>query len=49
MQLLQSLPLGPLVLPNRVLMAPLTRVRADERHVAGDLIAEHYRSARPPG
>jgi N-ethylmaleimide reductase len=49
MQLLQPLPLGPLVLPNRVLMAPLTRVRADERHVAGDLIAEHYRQRASAG
>ena len=28
--------------PNRILMAPLTRVRADENHVSTDLMAEHY-------
>lgn len=49
MKLLQPLPLGPLVLPNRVLMAPLTRVRADDRHVPGDLIAEHYRQRASAG
>ncbi len=49
MNLLQPLPLGPLVLPNRVLMAPLTRVRADERHVPGDLIREHYRQRASAG
>jgi N-ethylmaleimide reductase len=34
--------LGDLVLPNRILMAPLTRCRAEPGHIAGDLIAEHY-------
>ncbi|WP_094556137.1 alkene reductase [Synechococcus sp. 1G10] len=35
-------PLGPLELPNRVLMAPLTRSRAEEDHVPGPLMAEYY-------
>lgn len=34
--------LGAVELNNRVLMAPLTRVRADADHVPTDLIAEHY-------
>jgi N-ethylmaleimide reductase len=33
---------GAFVLPNRILMAPLTRCRAEPEHVPGDLIAEHY-------
>jgi N-ethylmaleimide reductase len=36
------LQLGALTLPNRILMAPLTRCRADDDHVPGDLMAEHY-------
>ncbi len=34
--------LGPLALPNRVFMAPLTRCRASEGHVPNDLNAEYY-------
>lgn len=34
--------LGDIELPNRVIMAPLTRSRAEEGHVAGELIAEYY-------
>jgi N-ethylmaleimide reductase len=34
--------LGTLALPNRILMAPLTRCRADAEHVPTALIAEHY-------
>lgn len=49
MQLLSPLQLGAVTVPNRVFMAPLTRVRADERHVAGDLIAEHYRQRASGG
>ena len=33
---------GDLELPNRVVMAPMTRLRADEDGVPGALIAEHY-------
>ena len=33
---------GTLALPNRILMAPLTRCRADADHVPGPLIAEYY-------
>jgi N-ethylmaleimide reductase len=40
--LFHPLRLGPLELPNRVLMAPLTRCRAEPGHVPGPLMAEHY-------
>ena len=33
---------GDLHLPNRILMAPLTRCRAEDDHVPGALIAEYY-------
>jgi N-ethylmaleimide reductase len=48
-KLLTPLSAGSLSLPNRVLMAPLTRVRADEQHVPGELIAEHYRQRASAG
>ena len=34
--------LGPLALPNRIFMAPLTRCRASEGHVPNGLNAEYY-------
>lgn len=34
--------LGPLDLPNRIFMAPLTRCRASEGHVPNELNAEYY-------
>ena len=34
--------LGDLTLPNRVIMAPLTRCRADANHVPTDLMVEYY-------
>ncbi len=40
--LFSTLTLGAFTLPNRVVMAPLTRARAEENHVPGDLMAEHY-------
>ena len=40
--LFTPLPLGSLELPNRIWMAPLTRCRAEEGHVPGPLMAEHY-------
>ncbi len=49
MKLLTPFTAGDLHLPNRVLMAPLTRVRADQQHVPGDLIAEHYRQRASAG
>ena len=40
--LFDPLQLGALTLPNRILMAPLTRVRAGRSHIANVLMAEHY-------
>ncbi len=40
--LFTPLTVGPLELPNRVLMAPLTRSRAEEGHIPGPLMAEYY-------
>ena len=40
--LFTPLQLGSLELPNRIWMAPLTRCRAEEGHVPGPLMAEHY-------
>ena len=40
--LFNPLTLGALTLPNRVIMAPLTRARAEEGHVPGDLMVQHY-------
>ncbi|MCA4133947.1 alkene reductase [Arthrobacter sp. M4] len=41
--LFSPLTLGELELPNRLVMAPLTRVRSGEEGVPGPLVAEHYR------
>lgn len=40
--LFSPLPVGALKLPNRILMAPLTRCRADRDHVPTPLMAEYY-------
>lgn len=40
--LFQPLTIGALTLPNRILMAPLTRCRADADHVPTDLMARYY-------
>lgn len=46
MKLLSKYKMGDLVLPNRVVMASLTRMRCDKNtHVANDLLVEYY-SAR---
>lgn len=42
MKLLSPLSIGALQLPNRVLMAPLTRCRADAGHIPTLLMAEYY-------
>lgn len=42
MKLFSPLTLGTLELPNRVVMAPMTRTRADEAGVPGALMAQHY-------
>ena len=40
--LFSPLVLGPLVLPNRILLAPLTRGRAGVQHLPNALMAEYY-------
>lgn len=40
--LFSPLQIGPLTIPNRIFMAPLTRCRAEADHVPGALMAEHY-------
>jgi N-ethylmaleimide reductase len=40
--LFDPLTIGHLTLSNRIIMAPLTRCRAEEGHVPGDLMATHY-------
>lgn len=40
--LFSALQAGVLKLPNRILMAPLTRCRADQDHVPTPLMAEYY-------
>jgi N-ethylmaleimide reductase len=47
--LFTPLKLGALTIPNRLLMAPLTRCRADENHVPTALMAEHYRQRASAG
>ncbi|WP_263365523.1 oxidoreductase [Edaphobacter bradus] len=42
-KLLSPLSLGPYVLRNRVVMAPLTRTRAGERNVPREMNVEYYR------
>lgn len=41
--LFSPLTLGELELPNRLVMAPLTRTRSGQHGVPGPLVAEHYR------
>jgi N-ethylmaleimide reductase len=40
--LFQPLKVGALTLSNRILLAPLTRCRAENDHVPGDLMAKYY-------
>ncbi len=40
--LFNPLKLGAIEVPNRIFMAPLTRVRADANHVPTDLMVEYY-------
>lgn len=40
--LFSPITIGSLTLPNRILMAPLTRCRAEAEHVPGPLMSEHY-------
>lgn len=47
--LFDPLQLGDLPLPNRIIMAPLTRCRAAPGRVPGDLMVEHYRQRAGAG
>ena len=47
--LFTPLTVGPLELPNRVLMAPLTRARAEPGHVPGPLMATYYEQRASAG
>ena len=47
--LLDPLKVGPLQLPNRVIMAPLTRCRASGGRVPNVLMAEYYRQRASAG
>lgn len=49
MQLFAPVNLGALALSNRVVMAPLTRLRAGESAVPNDLLVEHYRQRASTG
>jgi N-ethylmaleimide reductase len=49
MSLFTPLTLGPLSLPNRVVMAPMTRSRATADHVPTALMAEHYAARADAG
>ena len=40
--LFEPLKMGDLTLPNRILMAPLTRSRAEDEHIPSSLMAEYY-------
>ncbi|WP_394792259.1 alkene reductase [Rhodoferax sp.] len=40
--LFNPLKLGSITLPNRILLAPLTRTRADAGHIPNDLMTEYY-------
>jgi len=47
--LFDPLTLGDLTLPNRVIMAPLTRLRAGNTHIPNALMAEYYRQRASAG
>jgi 2,4-dienoyl-CoA reductase-like NADH-dependent reductase (Old Yellow Enzyme family) len=47
--LFDPLQLGPLTLPNRIFLAPLTRARAGQQRVPNALMAEYYRQRASAG
>ncbi|WP_395744350.1 alkene reductase [Prosthecobacter sp.] len=47
--LFDSLQLGPLHLPNRIFLAPLTRARAGQQRIPNALMAEYYRQRAGAG
>lgn len=48
-QLFEPLKVGDLDLPNRIIMAPLTRCRASEGRVPNELMAQYYRQRAAAG
>lgn len=49
-KLFEPLQVGDLTLQHRVVMAPLTRYRADDKHVHGDMAVQYYgQRAEVPG
>ncbi|KAG2219905.1 hypothetical protein INT45_008542 [Circinella minor] len=48
-KLFQPIKLGAKQLKHRVVMAPMTRLRADDKHVPTDLIREHYEQRATDG
>ena len=48
-KLFEPLTLGPLTLPNRVIMAPLTRARSGASRVPNALMADYYRQRASAG
>ena len=47
--LLDPIQIGELHLPNRVIMAPLTRLRGTPEHIPTQLMAEYYAQLTFPG
>jgi N-ethylmaleimide reductase len=47
--LFREIPLGPIVLKNRLVMAPMTRSRAGENHVPGPLAVTYYEQRASAG
>ena len=48
-KLFEPFKLGPLTLPNRLVMAPLTRSRAGAARVPNELMAQYYRQRASAG
>lgn len=49
-KIFEPLQVGDVTLQHRVVMAPLTRFRADKKHVPGDLSVQYYQQrAEVPG
>ncbi|MEB3702346.1 Alkene reductase [Candidatus Bealeia paramacronuclearis] len=47
--LFDSLSMGPYILPNRIIMAPMTRGRSDVGALPNELMAEYYASRADAG
>ena len=48
-KMFEPLTVGSLELPNRFVMAPLTRCRAEADRIPGDLMVEYYRQRAGAG